>query len=58
MKLKICVRYLLIILVALLFAYLIGPIIAFLSGVIGFGMGICIGCFILCIIEEKWKWIR
>ena len=44
--------------IALLFSFILSPIIDFLSGVIGFGMGLGLGYLIICILENKYGWFK
>lgn len=58
MKAKNYFKIFLLILLALLFGMLLKPIVAFLSGIISFGMGLVIAYLVILYLEDKWKWFK
>lgn len=58
MKAKNYFKIFMLILLALLFGMLLKPIVAFLSGVISFGIGLVIAYLVILYLEDKWKWFK
>lgn len=58
MKLQKHFRLALLIIIALMLSFVLSPIIDFLSGIIGFGMGIGLAYLFLCFAESKWGWFK
>ena len=51
-------RLFLMFIIALLFSFILSPIIDFLSGLIGFGMGLGLSYLIICVLENKYGWFK
>jgi hypothetical protein len=51
-------RLILLVIIGFMLSFILSPIIDFLSGLIGFGMGIAIGYLFLCFAESKWGWFK